>query len=424
MGVAASYSMLMPWPLRAGVGFILALLLLRPSLGIAQDLPYLKNKTSHTFAQLYLGLDVLSHLGDVTTTEASGKMRSLSAPIQGRLVIGGLHFWGHADIYVAFPIRRQAGNAQDVQVDYTSGIETGFRVHPLRISSGLVPSPFLGLAWHVRRYQQTTARSKGPDYLQHRFSQQIGFTWAGEAGLWELGYMRFRRSKQRIVYPTSRTHFADVRLPNASLWLGWRWLKDTTNAKKGQPSASLGSSDGAFTLGVGPSSSFSLKNSPYLEKNRPHLGQKNASIFPEYSLGAYLGSLDAAIWVSARDIKTEREAYATNFTARRKVNSLEMVKFFANYHGFVPFIGPAFGAETLSIRETDNGKQTAAAQRRTNSLGLVYGWDIRPRDNAFLILRTILRYTPELYVTYPNTKDRIYFDSLEFNFIQLVLHFR
>ncbi len=157
--------------------------------------------------------------------------------------------------------------------------------------------------------------------------------------------------------------------------------------------------------------------------DRPYLEQKPPSVFSEYTIGAYLGELDAVIQVASRNIKTQHEAYATSFSAQRNVNALEAVKFFANYHGFVPFIGPTFGAETLRVRETDNGQHIASTQRRTKSLGLLFGWDIRPNKNASYSLRAALRYTPDLYVVHPKTKDKIYFDSIEFNFIQLVWHF-
>jgi hypothetical protein len=59
--------------------------------------------------------------------------------------------------------------------------------------------------------------------------------------------------------------------------------------------------------------------------------------------------------------------------------------------------------------------------KRFGKAGITFGWDIRPDDLQGWILRTNLRWHPNLNVNMPDGKQ-MKFDQLEFNFIQLVLY--
>ena len=71
--------------------------------------------------------------------------------------------------------------------------------------------------------------------------------------------------------------------------------------------------------------------------------------------------------------------------------------------------------ENLNVN--DNGVKTSTTKP---ALGIVFGWDIRVTKTGTNLLRTNLRYTPKLNLNVAD--EKVMFDHLEFNFIQMV-HF-
>lgn len=53
--------------------------------------------------------------------------------------------------------------------------------------------------------------------------------------------------------------------------------------------------------------------------------------------------------------------------------------------------------------------------------GLTFGWDIRPNNIQSWILRTNLRWYPNLAIEL-DQNSKVSFDNLEFNFIQLIIY--
>lgn len=91
-----------------------------------------------------------------------------------------------------------------------------------------------------------------------------------------------------------------------------------------------------------------------------------------------------------------------------------------DYHGFTPFIGPAFSYENLGFTESFEGANTVNFKNNKLGYGLTFGWEIRPNRIQSWLLRTNLRWFPNLNLeVQPNSK--ISFDNLEFNFIQLII---
>jgi hypothetical protein len=100
---------------------------------------------------------------------------------------------------------------------------------------------------------------------------------------------------------------------------------------------------------------------------------------------------------------------------------LEATKFLFDYHGFVPFVGPAISYEKLSFIEDFEGNRTQDKQIEKFGYGLTFGWDIRPNRIQTWILRTNLRWFPNLSLEV-EPGSNISFDNLEFNFIQLIIY--
>ena len=175
-----------------------------------------------------------------------------------------------------------------------------------------------------------------------------------------------------------------------------------------------------FSIGLGFSGTIPLETIEYSEQI-PFLNQKttqNGNV--ELGVAYYFHNLDAATRVSYRPLKQKESAYNyTNSITNHSV-AVEAFKFVGDYHGFVPFIGPYIAINNYRILETDHGQTITDFSASKMGYGLVFGWDIRLSRVDYLILRTNLRYTPNLKYTkegfnYTN-------NQLEFNFIQLVYY--
>ncbi len=121
------------------------------------------------------------------------------------------------------------------------------------------------------------------------------------------------------------------------------------------------------------------------------------------------------IGISYRTMGDQLTAFDTKLQMRRHSFMLEAYKNIFNYLGFVPYVGITASAENL--RADINGveyEETKAA------LGIIAGWDIRVTKTGTSLLRTNLRWSPNLHLDIEG--DKMMFDHLEFNFIQYV-HF-
>jgi hypothetical protein len=159
-----------------------------------------------------------------------------------------------------------------------------------------------------------------------------------------------------------------------------------------------------------------MNRSPFLEENFPFFYDNySAAILPDLSLGRYFHKLDANVNLSYRTYGDKYEGFDTEIKTRRHSVGLETVKFLFNYLGFVPFAGPVVTYENMqtTVNGTDYNENKLA-------VGLTFGWDIRVTKTGSSLLRTNLRYFPNLHMNIEG--EKMMFDHLEFNFIQWV-HF-
>lgn len=175
-----------------------------------------------------------------------------------------------------------------------------------------------------------------------------------------------------------------------------------------------------FYLGAGISSAFWLKESSYNSKTRPYINKYSTSIMPDFTLGYYLHKPDLNIAVGYRGYGTSTKTYGAIQQLSRKSILLEVTKCLFDYHGFVPFIGPTVSYEKLSFKENFEGTTTIDIEGNKFGYGLTFGWDIRPNRIQSWILRTNLRWYPNLHLEV-DQNSKISFDNLEFNFIQLII---
>lgn len=395
---------------------------------------YLEKQTRHRFAQLNVGFDIQTSVGGETffiNPQGQSQQLSLGSTTKPRILIGGTHFWGHADIYLAIPLTGPTFQSQEQDIVYSSGVETVFKYYPWKIQHNRI-RPFIGISIAPFYYEQdnnNTRFSEGPELNHTSLPLYTGLTFNAKQHLFEVGLMY--NYAHEVVYYLDRLSPAKIETPPFYLNFSYRYLIDTTiGAEKGWESGKTQAitdklaTKGAlnnFFLAIGMSSAFWLGNSSYNEVNRPYLEKYSTSLMPDLGFGYYFHNPDVNIGASYRGYSSRTEAYGTEQIPKRRSFVFEVTKMLGDYHGFVPFIGPAISYERLSFQEAFEGNLTQDITEKKLSYGITFGWDIRPDRLQFFILRTNLRWFPSLYLDLENDQ-RISFNNLEFNFIQLILY--
>lgn len=386
----------------------------------AEAQPYIAGgKTRHRFAQLNVGVDVGVNPGANTqswSNQPGGWERSaLPNQMMGRLIIGGTHFWGHADFFIAFPVY------QLQKQGYRERVETGFRFFPLAIENKTF-RPYLGISHRVMSF---SAGEGGTDFA-HRLPLSAGLYYNRGGHLFEAGLSYTHRNS--IEYAFSPIQVLQAQMPTLGLRIGYKWMLETTlSAEKDWQNGrtqrltdtlgKLGSLDG-FTFGIGPSVGFFLADAKGLEAGLPQ--HRISNIYPELMAGYYWNQADIQASVVYRGYRSTTAAYGLEQQLRRRAITLEAYKFLGDYHGFVPFVGPALSYESWSAETKVNGAMVAEGEFQGVKPGLTFGWDIRPNRLQFFYLRTALRWFPNMKLQ-QNNGVSFSLDQLEVNFIQLVI---
>lgn len=395
---------------------------------------YIEKQTRHRFAQLNLGFDFQSSFGGSSKyLDANGTTQSfnLNNSYSPRFLIGGTHFWGHADFYIGIPMYFSNFEKENQEVAANSRVETVFKYYPLRIENNKV-RPYIGTSLAPFNFEQQNNNfqySNGPELTHTSFPLLAGLTFNSNNHLIELGLSWNYRNRQN--YYISRTQIEEIQTPPIYATLSYRYMIETTlSAEKAWESgqteeitnirAEKGELNG-FYIGAGISAAFWLRQSSYNETSRPFISKYSTSIMPDFTLGYYFHEPDLNLAVTYRGYWASTNTYGAIQQLQRKSFLFEATKYLFDYHGFVPFVGPSISYENLSFEEHFEGSETYNIQERKLGYGLTFGWDIRPNRIQSWILRTNLRWHPNLFIEVePNQK--ISFDNLEFNFIQLIVY--
>lgn len=384
--------------------------------------PYTQAKTRHRFAQMNFGADFRSYVSNgahLSYTDGIGQHQRipLGDQYETRLLFGGTHFWGHADFQVAIPVASFGGSG------FKTGVETSAKYYPWRIQHNKL-RPFIGFSWLPAFFQY----GGGVKQWRHKYPLLAGAAFNSGKHLIELtaGY----NYNNRYDYYVSPTDRADVQTQNMFVTLGYKMMLETTlsaetNWQNGRTKwltdtlTKLKRLNG-FTVAIGPSTAMFLRRSAHNEA-KPFLDDhKTTGVFADAGIGYYFNKPDLHINLAFRTYKNTISAFGHTQTLNRLSFALEGYKFFADYHGFAPFIGPALSYERLKVKETDPVNLTTTTSQQGVHPGLTFGWDIRPNKLQFFYLRTNLRYFPTLHVDMPSGKQ-VSFNNLEVNFIQFVL---
>jgi hypothetical protein len=406
----------------------LAALLLSTLLVTSQET---KQKDRYQFAHTYVGIEseYLPQSGNFSTLNTDGTFDTKSLPSfsSTRFVIGGTHFWDHADFYVSIPLLEFAtGESKDAFIG--NGVLTGFRYFPFKIKPNSI-RPFAGVGFAGADLRIKGAQGEGPTANNRQWYYEGGVSYRYKGNkLFDFGVRYF--DNKSYNYANSKTTFEKTELNNLNFMFSYKRLFDFTQ-NYGKPDMkdylkkaydALESEKGlsAFSFGIGFSATIPLEKIEYTERIG-FLNQqttKNGNL--DLGVAYYIHKWDAAARISFRPLKQKETAYG--YTTQMRTNSFafEAFKFLGDYHGFVPFVGPYAGLNNYNYKETDRGDKVVDFTENKLAYGLVFGWDIRLSDVDYLILRTNLRYTPDLNYK----KEGLSFtnNQIEFNFIQLVFY--
>lgn len=395
---------------------------------------YTEKRTRHRFAQLNPGVDFQSSFGGSTKyvdQQGNTQTLNLTSSYVPRLLIGGTHFWGHADFYIAIPLFSSTLNKNNQEITALRGVETVFKYYPLRIQNNKI-RPYIGTSLAPFYFEQRNNNFQyrsGPELNRTSFPLHGGLTFNSKNHLIELGIAWNYQNQQD--YYVSRSQIEKINTPPVYATLSYRYMLETTlSAEKNWESgrtkvvtdilAERGRLNG-FYLGAGISSAFWLKQSEYNKATRPYINKYSTSIMPDFALGYYLHKPDLNLAIGYRGYGTSTNTYGVIQQLNRKSFLFEATKYLFDYHGFVPFVGPTISYENLSFNESFEGQNTFDVNEKKLGYGLTFGWDIRPNRIQSWILRTNLRWYPNLFLEVePNSK--VSFDNLEFNFIQLIIY--
>jgi hypothetical protein len=396
---------------------------------------YTEKQSRHRFAQLTLGLDFQSSFGGSTKfidAQVNTQNIDLINNYSSRFLVGATHFWGHADLYIAFPLIYPNFEKDNQDITAFRGVETVIKYYPYRIENNKI-RPYIGTSLAPFYFTQTNDSrdySNGPELNHTSFPILGGVTFNSKNHLIELGVAWNYQNNQD--YYISRSQIEEIRTPPIYATLSYRYMLETTmklekdweSGKTKEVTEALAEKGklNGFYLGAGISSAFWLKESNYNTNVRPYIEKFSTSLtIHDFTLGYYLHKPDLNLAIGSRRYGSYTSSYGAIQGLRRKSLLFEATKALFDYHGFVPFIGPAVSYENLSFWENFEGSRTHNIEERKIGYGLTFGWDIRPDRIRSWVLRTNLRWYPNLFVEVePNKK--VSFDNLEFNFIQLIVY--
>jgi len=369
--------------------------------------PYTGNRhTRHRFAQLTLG-------AGLRAIPSQGLESYGDDPIEFEpcFHIGGTHFWGHSEFYIDIPLVESGV--------FSGGVETGMRLFPWPVENGKL-RPYFRASMNVTELQI----ADGAAYSQLVFPLGLGITYSRRNWILDAGWSL--TSQRQVSYYSSLNTATKVSLPNSWFSIGINKMLETTlSAERSWRDSSIFKITeklaaqrrlNGFTIAAGISSAWLLEPIAFNEEFHSYFHHQVAfAPFADLGLGYYHHTSDMQLNIAYRGYTLKHQAYGKEQSLRRRSIGLEVFKFLADYHGFVPFVGGIISYEGLRLRDP-------LANQESGDLagGISFGWDIRPNRVQTFILRTNLRYYPKLSIEMEG-RPEFNLGQIEFNFIQLVI---
>lgn len=376
------------------------------------DFIYQGTPDRFSFAQFYAGAGVyqvgitLTDIEDHVAGSESGKEDVSGAGI----TIGAMHYWGRADFYVTFPFSAEFSSGS-TEFSYSPGVETGAKWYVTRVAKGRF-SPYLGAAFSFPSFSH---KGSGD---QHKLVLPLsaGLTYARPPFLFDFSAHYTRSDDYRFSFsPDTAT---DVNVDGLSFRLGARYFQDLSihGRKKSQDDLPNGNH---FYLGIGPSTAWLTKSDDPMLPNGSI--RETPAVFPELSAGFELKrvrkkGVKTLINLAYRPQSLRVDAYKAEQTFNNQALSLDLMQSFADYYGFVPFVGLSLMYNDLEYKQANERYGDSAV-----NWGVAFGWDILPNHTDRFYLRTMLRYYPDISISVDS--HEIAFPNFEFNFIQAMYRF-
>lgn len=355
------------------------------------------------------------------------------ATLNTNLYWGGLHFWGHAEFFVSFPLHQLLLKENDqTSFELTHATVTGARFLPWAYQEKKL-RPYVGVSWSALDFKQNIKPEDQQPLLQKNFS------WVVDAGLL-FGFESFAARlgvnyypDHRWDYPISTTNFQKIETPAFSAQLSLIYMMEQSKGKDTEVNDRRNSfpafsspgfnanSTGDFFIGIGPSISFSLSESSYNNSELPFLNKKQSSnSYFDIALGYQFNKADIFTALSFRNPTFENQAYGIKQAIQKTSLCLEVNKFLTDYSGFAPYVGINIAYDHIKYHETGEGRGQSLNFQQIEP-GISFGWDIIPgKAEELLILRTNLRWYP--FSSFEVDGKKFNFNQLEYNLIQVVFY--
>lgn len=382
-------------------------------------------KDRYRFAETYFGIETewsFEHHSFSRITNGSIKSEQLPSTVSPRILIGGTHFWRKADFYVSIPLSNIRLNGSQ-HIHLNNDVFTAFRYLPFALEHQTI-RPFIGVGFNSK----TMKIENGPSYNNWQWFYEGGFNYRRKNKIFGIEARYFPQNS--FVNAFDRSLFQKTRTNPFSFSLSYKFAFDATAGYSSESSknymktihekAKKAKVYNAFSFGIGLNALIPTGPSDLASQQAFFNDEIDGNVTLDMGLGYYFSQLDAALRVSFRPLKQEETAFDYTFQLRRNSTAFEAFKFIGDYHGFVPFIGPYASIDHYALKETDKGKIVNDWSGLKFGYGIVFGWDIRQTSMDYLILRTNLRYTPQM--DYRSKGLKFTSSQIEFNFIQIVFY--
>ncbi|WMN06919.1 hypothetical protein QYS48_34265 [Marivirga arenosa] len=391
---------------------------------------YMEEKSKHRFAQTYVGFNtqIVPTQGQFVSGGLSSKFPTLISP---RFNIGGLHFWGKWDFNVNLPLAHLGDKkvSEDTEYHFIPGADLSARYYPWRMEFGKL-RPYAGVSVNQMVFKLDHEELGSRDDLFFTASPLAGVSYAYKG--WQLNAELMWVPTNKKEFYTSRNQREIFHLPQNYFSVGIVKFFDTTlKEEKGYKNGSTKKKEdelrskgklNSFSIGVAPSGAYFLRAPQFSQGEQQSLPRHKGEFNWDFGLGYLFHDTGLHIGFSYRDYSSNSNSYGLEHVIRRKSVAFEAFKFFWDYNGFVPFIGPSISYERWGAAEFENDVMTnEVARTRMISPGIIFGWDIVPSPLETWVLRTNLRYYPLQKVKDPS-RQLSRMDQFEFNIIQLVIY--
>lgn len=387
-------------------------------------------KSQHRFAQTYVGLNtqIIPSSGLMIWNGDPHAFPRITSP---RVTIGGLHFWGKVDFNINVPLSTHGDFSLDPtsEFEFKPGGDLSARYYPWRMEYGK-PRPYVGVSFNGMVFGIQTEDSGARRDLFITSSPLGGISFASRR--WQINAELMWLPNPRRTFFSDRNTSHTFELPTSYVSIGLvRYFDGTLREEEDMRSGRTEELEStfrragmlnSFSVAVAPSESFFLRAPSLEDPIRQSLPRHKASFVWDLGLGYLFHDAGLHVGMSYRAYTSRVESYEFQHLIRRQSFALEGFKFFWDYNGFVPFVGPSISFERWATGEFEGEVQVGTTQRkRMISPGLIFGWDILASPLETWVLRTNLRYYP--FQKMRGTDGRTArVDQFEFNFIQLVLY--